>query len=1062
MSFEVFGGLHLSEIDQEINNKNYIEAHELLLKKIDFSKKQFKDSIAYLIPYVGRVALLKYPVKTATKEVQDFSQTILQEYSKNLDQKILVCLQLAEYYSWISNHQKAYEIYIQADDFSKQRSSMDYNERSKIQHNLSATALRMNIVELSSKHLDSAEIFIHQSKKPNSHTQYLISNSKGNLYYYAYQLDSASIYYNKAKHYILQSGKSSQQKLYSTAIVNNNLAGIYSLQAKSIEAIEVMKNTINNLETYINHKKEDDFKPEAPELLMEAMDNLAGIYKSIGDYHTALQLLQHSYQSKQKELPSTSSAHFKSEILLGQLYYAIKDYSIAKKYLQKGLDKIPTNSSNYYFWIADAYYTLALIEENNKKATSAESYFEKADSLYQIALDGYYDNIYLDMLNNKSLFLVNNNQLTKAIATIQKVIQYTIQQEGKISLQSYQNYTNLANIYFIGKQYDKAIEYSQQALDISKELMKSSSGTILDSVRIEQIQPKAYLLNAKSLYYSKLSPSKEFIESIIKKLSITKSIFQRRKQILVEDKDLGSAMEDYKEIIEFIKQLQLKLYQITKDNQYIHQIINLHEASIYYKIHNNIQKQESIRFLNVPDSIIDKEKVLQSQLSQTLNLEKSKTSSLNNYFKAETDWKSFQEMLQKKYPKYYHAKYNTDINWNSDEVLTQLNDSITIVRFIPIENDLFAYVIDKKNQHWIQLKSDSLNEKIKIIYDADLNNEDLYRFAHELYLEIWLPIEKYIANQRVTIIPEGNLYYLSFDMLSQKAAKNNQELIQYALLNKYAFSYHYSLFAFNSMSRNSKKLKGFVAFTPVFSDREKADYTQNLSVQNKNVDKEYLSLLPLPFSESLAQKVKRQFGGQVYARAASNTKNFTENAGNHSIIHIGTHAFSNDEYPEFTKLVFAKNGDTSNEENNIYLYEIYNQNLNSDISVLTACETGRPSFFPGNGMISMAHAFNYAGSKSILMGLWKIDEQSTTMIVDHFYNKLAEGLPKDIALQQAKIEYLNSARGRMLHPKYWAGLVIMGDVSPVQLSSPSNLLLYIVSIGILIVLLVNWYDNRSS
>ena len=87
-------------------------------------------------------------------------------------------------------------------------------------------------------------------------------------------------------------------------------------------------------------------------------------------------------------------------------------------------------------------------------------------------------------------------------------------------------------------------------------------------------------------------------------------------------------------------------------------------------------------------------------------------------------------------------------------------------------------------------------------------------------------------------------------------------------------------------------------------------------------------------------------------------------------------------------------------------------------------------------MISLAHAFNYAGSKSILTSLWQIDEQSSAEILDGFYGYLEAGLTKDEALKNAKLNYLKSAEGRTLHPQYWAGLILMGDPSPIELSKP--------------------------
>src|SRR5690606_36495405 len=164
---------------------------------------------------------------------------------------------------------------------------------------------------------------------------------------------------------------------------------------------------------------------------------------------------------------------------------------------------------------------------------------------------------------------------------------------------------------------------------------------------------------------------------------------------------------------------------------------------------------------------------------------------------------------------------------------------------------------------------------------------------------------------------------------------------------------------------------------------------------------------------------------------------FVNEANEHKIIHIGTHAESNNVSPELSRLIFAKNTDgTKNyDENSLYSYEIYNIDLSSNHAILTACETGKPTYQAGEGMISLADAFNHAGSESILTSLWKIDEESSAKIVTFFYDNLSQGMPKDEALRKAKLSYIATAEGRTAAPQYWAGLVLIGDTAPIDLNN---------------------------
>ena len=117
---------------------------------------------------------------------------------------------------------------------------------------------------------------------------------------------------------------------------------------------------------------------------------------------------------------------------------------------------------------------------------------------------------------------------------------------------------------------------------------------------------------------------------------------------------------------------------------------------------------------------------------------------------------------------------------------------------------------------------------------------------------------------------------------------------------------------------------------------------------------------------------EHQYNGQSFLNENASKQLFINKAREHKIIHIGTHAESNNLNPELSRLVFAKNiTDTLNlDDNYLYNYEIYNIDLSSELAILTACETGKPGYQPGEGMISLAHAFNYAGSESILTSLW--------------------------------------------------------------------------------------------
>lgn len=114
-----------------------------------------------------------------------------------------------------------------------------------------------------------------------------------------------------------------------------------------------------------------------------------------------------------------------------------------------------------------------------------------------------------------------------------------------------------------------------------------------------------------------------------------------------------------------------------------------------------------------------------------------------------------------------------------------------------------------------------------------------------------------------------------------------------------------------------------MAFAPGFDDNLKDKYLEWVT-DSLNLDQAYLSLLPQPFTKELAEKASNLFGGKVYMDEASTTEAFKNNASKHKIIHIGTHAESNNISPALSRLIFTKT--SKKEDPNLYAYEIYNIN----------------------------------------------------------------------------------------------------------------------------------------
>jgi CHAT domain-containing protein len=167
---------------------------------------------------------------------------------------------------------------------------------------------------------------------------------------------------------------------------------------------------------------------------------------------------------------------------------------------------------------------------------------------------------------------------------------------------------------------------------------------------------------------------------------------------------------------------------------------------------------------------------------------------------------------------------------------------------------------------------------------------------------------------------------------------------------------------------------------------------------------------------------------------------------NYRRIHFATHGILADEITWINQpaLVLSLLGTKEKYDGFLSMDEIYDMDLNADLVVLSACKTGLGEEIRGEGLVGLTHAFIHAGTNSIVVSLWDVNDRSTSMLMERFYRNLRT-MNKSEALRQAKLDLMqgestaSKERGvggiiggdaevsqNYSHPYFWAPFVLIG------------------------------------
>lgn len=461
--------------------------------------------------------------------------------------------------------------------------------------------------------------------------------------------------------------------------------------------------------------------------------------------------------------------------------------------------------------------------------------------------------------------------------------------------------------------------------------------------------------------------------------------------------------------------------------------------------------------------LVEKEEQIRAmikEIEQNITMEKSKggqadTGTVEELDEQQNEYRrqlySNLETLERDYPDYYQLKHQVEV-YTVPQVRKLLpNPETALLEYFVGNKSIYAFIITKDDYQVVQMpfypdlpkRIAELREQMTY-FSSSSNRSDsnsrlqadrLTELLFELYEGIFAPIKEQ-ANlpEQLIIVPDGILGYLPFEMLVSQRPKDPTLFANHAFLIKdHQISYSYSATLLGQIrSKKKTSTKGpFLAFAPNFKDqKEQGEYRNLLSTRSE--------LAPLKYNIPEAQSLQHLMGGAAFIGDQATEEAFVQHASDYRVIHLATHAKADDQVGDYAYLAFAEIPD-SIENELLYNRELYQLGLEADMVVLSACETGTGELQRGEGIISLARGFSYAGAKSIITTLWNVDDQKTKDLMESFYGYIKSGQPKDAALRQAKLDFIDQY-SHDAHPFYWAAFIPIGDMRPIDFDTGQTIL----------------------
>jgi CHAT domain-containing protein/Tfp pilus assembly protein PilF len=298
--------------------------------------------------------------------------------------------------------------------------------------------------------------------------------------------------------------------------------------------------------------------------------------------------------------------------------------------------------------------------------------------------------------------------------------------------------------------------------------------------------------------------------------------------------------------------------------------------------------------------------------------------------------------------------------------------------------------------------------------------------AQELFDMLVAPVGRLVTEARHIIVsPDGVLHSLPFESL---VIPEGLEPGRY-LLEVAPISYIPSASVLGELGQRTRRRRpelAFIGFAHPGGPLSATPITPSAAPGMPST----LSLSPIPFAVEEVRSVAQLFPAEsrrTYLEEEA-TERAVKEASLHRFrnVHFAAHALANGMQPE-RSVIFLQGDSSSEDDGMLWMGEVLNLRLASELVVLSGCQTGLGQVLNAEGTVGLSWAFLSAGSSSVVVSLWNVNDRSTSELMLAFYREMGRGLGRSDALRRAKQFALQSERKAFRHPYYWAPFILIGQ-----------------------------------